>query len=68
MKIVISKILSQIHNQDDKLSSKIIQTSDEDYQITLFLKEMLCSIKVQVLQAGFTGENREIDFLWNIKP
>lgn len=68
MEIVLSKILSQIRHQEDKLSSQMMQTSEEAYQMTLFLNEMLCSIKTKVLQAGFTDEQQEIDFFKNTKP
>ena len=68
MEIVLSKILSQIQRQEDKLSSQMMQTPEEAFQMTLFLKEMLCDIKCQILQAGFTDEQQEIDFFKNIKP
>ncbi|HTO16452.1 MAG TPA: RteC domain-containing protein [Edaphocola sp.] len=68
MEIVLSKILAQIHHQEDKLSSQMMPTADEAYQMTLFLKELLCTIKAKVLQAGFTNEQQEIDFFKNIKP
>lgn len=68
MEILLSKILSQIRHHEDKLSSKMMRTSEEAYQMTLFLNEMLCSIKSEVLQAGFKNENQEIDFFKNIKP
>lgn len=68
MEIVLSKILSQIHHQEDKLSSQMMRTADEAYQMTLFLNEMLCTIKAEVLQAGFKDEQQEIDFFRNIKP
>lgn len=62
MEIVLNKILSQIHHQEDKLSSQMMRTADEAYQMTLFLNEMLCTIKAKVLKAGFTNEQQEIDF------
>ncbi len=68
MEIVLRKILSEIQHQEDKLSSQMMQTADEAYQMTLFLKEMLWSIKTQVLRTGFTNEHQEIDFFKNIKP
>lgn len=68
MEILLSKILSQIHQQEDKLSSKMLRMSDEAYQLTLFLNEMLCAIKAKILQTGFTNEQQEIDFFKNIKP
>ncbi len=66
MEIVLNKILSQIRHQEDGLSSQMMRTADEAYQMTLFLKEMLYAIKAQVLQAGFTDEQQEIDFFRNI--
>ena len=68
MEIMLNKILSQIRHQEDKLSSKMMQTSEEAYQMTLFLKEMLCSIKTKVLRDGFKDDLQEIDFFKNIKP
>jgi len=68
MKIVLNKILAQIHHQEEKFSSQMMPTADEAYQMTLFLNEMLCTIKAKVLQAGFTNEQQEIDFFKNIKP
>ncbi len=53
MEIVLNKILSEIQHQVDKLSSKMMQTSDEAYQMTLSLKEMLFTVKMKVLQIGF---------------
>nr|WP_294894916.1 RteC domain-containing protein [uncultured Pedobacter sp.] len=68
MEIVLGKILAQIYHQEDKLSSQMMRKVDEAYQMTLFLKEMLFTIKVNVLQDGFAGERQEIDFFKNIKP
>lgn len=68
MKIVLNKILSQILHQEEKLSSQMMRTADESYQMTLFLKEMLCTIKAKVLKDSFTNEQQEIEFFKNIKP
>ncbi|BAP31961.1 regulatory protein RteC family protein [Chryseobacterium sp. StRB126] len=68
MEIVLNKILTQIQHQEDKLSSQMMQIPEEAYQMTLFLKEMLYEIKSQILRAGFTNEQQEIDFFKNIKP
>ena len=56
MEIVLNKILSQIHHQEDKLSSQMMRTADEAYQMTLFLNEMLRNIKAKVLQDNFVDE------------
>ena len=68
MEIVLSKILSQIHRHEDQLSSQMMRTADEAYQMTLFLNEMLRNIKAKVLQDNFVDEQQEIDFFKNIKP
>lgn len=68
MEIVLSKILAQIQQKEDKLTSELLPTTHETYQMTLFLKDMLSSIKDQVLQFGFKNEQQEIDFFKNIKP
>jgi len=62
MEILLSKILSQIRHQQDKLSSQMMRTSKEAYQMTLLLNDILCIIKTKVLQEGFTDENQEVDF------
>ena len=56
MEIVLSKILSKIHRQEEKLSSQTMLMADEAYQMTLFLNEMLGSLKTIVLQNGFYDE------------
>lgn len=68
MEIVLSKIITQIHHQEDKLSSQMMRTADEAFEMTLFLKEMLSIIKARVLQDSFADEQQEIDFFKNIKP
>ncbi len=68
MKIVLSKILSQIRSQEEKLSSQEMQTADEAFQMILFLKEMLAAIKTEILKEGFSNAQEEIDFFKNIKP
>lgn len=68
MEIVLSKILSQIRYQEDKLSAQMMQMVDESFEMTLFLNKMLSDIKTKVLQDGFEDEQQEIDFFKNIKP
>lgn len=68
MEIVLNKILLQIRHQEDKLSSKMMSIAEEAYQMTIFLREMLNSIKAEVLQTGFKDAQQEMDFFRNIKP
>ena len=49
MEIILSKILSEIRHKEDKISSQMIRSSDEAYQMILFLNEMLCAIKTEIL-------------------
>ncbi|SCY76038.1 RteC protein [Flavobacterium anhuiense] len=68
MEIILNKILEQIHHQEVKLSSQMMRMADEAYQMTLFLKKMLYSIKSETLQTGFKDKENEINFFKNIKP
>ncbi|MGJ1484213.1 RteC domain-containing protein [Sphingobacterium multivorum] len=68
MEIVLHNILSKIKYQEDKLSSQMIPPAEEAYEMTIFLREMLCSIKSEVVRTGFKNEQQEIDFFKNIKP
>jgi len=68
MEIVLNKILAEIRHKEDKLSSQMMRTADEAYQMTLFLREMLHNIKAKVLLDGFADEQQEIDFFKNTKP
>ncbi len=68
MEIVLSKIISDIKRVEDKLSSKMLKTVDEAYQMLLYLQELLYTVKTKVLQTGFVNGAQEIDFFKNIKP
>jgi hypothetical protein len=46
----------------------MLPMADEAYQMTLYLNEMLNTIKAIILQNGFPDEKQEIDFFKNIKP
>jgi hypothetical protein len=60
MAIVLSKILSEIRHQEYKLSSKMMRTADEAYLMTLFLNEMLGTIKAKVFKDSFANEQQVI--------
>lgn len=68
MEILLSKILSQIRYQEDKLTSEFMPTAEDAYQMTLFLNEMLLNVKAKIIQGGFKNEELEIEFFKNIKP
>ena len=46
----------------------MMQMVDEAYQMTLFLNEMLGTIKAKVIKDNFANEQQEIEFFKNIKP
>ena len=66
MEIVLNKLLSQINLQEEKLSSRGMVKADEAYQMTLFLNDMLLSIKAKVLDDSFENEQQEIDFFLSL--
>lgn len=68
MEILLNKIVSQIQHQEDKHTSQTMPTAEEVHQMTLFLNEMLLTVKAKVSQSGFKDEPQEIDFFKNIKP
>jgi len=68
MKISLSNIISEIARREDKLSSETPRLIDEAYQMTLFLQELLSSVKEYVLEKQFKNGAEEIDFFRNIKP
>ncbi|CAI9677727.1 RteC domain-containing protein [Elizabethkingia anophelis] len=68
MEVWMKKILSQIRYQEDKLTSQLMPTGEEAYQMTIFLNEMLLKIKAKVIESGFKDEKQEINFFKNIKP
>lgn len=68
MEILLSKILSQIRYQEDKLASDLMPTAEKAYQMTLFLNEMLLKVKAKIVQSGFKNEQQEINFLRTSNP
>ena len=62
MEILLSKILSQIRHQEDKLASELMPTAEEAYQMTLFLNEMMQNVKAKVLKTVLKMKNRKLTF------
>ena len=58
MEILLSEILLKIRHQENIFSSHIMQTSDEAYQMTLFLNTMLHNIKADVLKSDIQHRQR----------
>lgn len=68
MEILLNQMLLQVRHHESKLISELTPTSEEAYQMTLSLNEILKNIKSKVLQNGFKNEDQEIYFFKNLKP
>ncbi len=68
MKHLLSNIILEIHNKEDKISSHSKSLIDEAYEMTLYLQDLLFSVKTQVIKNGFKSELEEINFFRTIKP
>jgi hypothetical protein len=68
MKYSWNNIIAEIRHKEEKISSTSTRLIDEAYQMTLFLQELLFTVKEYVLKEGFRNEEEEIDFFRNIKP
>jgi len=64
----LHSIISEISIKEDKISLETSDLIDEAYQMTLYLKEVLHTTRVRVLEKGFENEAEEIEFFRSIKP
>jgi hypothetical protein len=58
----------EIHNKEDKISSQSKRLIDEAYEMTLYLQDLLFSVKKIVTEEGFKDDEEEIHFFRIIKP
>ena len=68
MKQSLNTIIVEIHNMEDKVSSQSKRLIDEAYEMTLYLQELLFSVKKQIAENGFKNDEEEIQFFRTIKP
>lgn len=68
MKKSSHNILLEIHNKENKISSQSKTLIDEAYEMTLYLQDLLASIKKLLIEEGFTSDEEEINFFRKIKP
>ncbi|MBW7943581.1 MAG: RteC domain-containing protein [Candidatus Kuenenia stuttgartiensis] len=61
-------IILEIHKKEDKVSSQDKRPIDEAYEMTLYLQDLLFSVKERVIKTGFIGDAEEIEFFRTIKP
>ena len=68
MKYSLDKILLEIHNKEDKILSQSKRLIDEAYEMTLYLQDLLGSVKKYLTEEGFKNDEEEIHFFRCIKP
>jgi len=61
-------IILEIHKKEDKVSSQSKRLIDEAYEMTLYLQDLLFSVKEYVIKTGFINDAEEIEFFRTIKP
>lgn len=68
MKYSLQNIILEIHNKEDKISSQSKRLIDEAYEMTLYLQDLLFSVKKYIGDKGFKNDADEIHFFRAIKP
>ncbi len=68
MNYSLKNIILDIHNQEDKISSQSKRLIDEAYEMTVYLQELLFSVKKHVVEDDFKSVQDEINFFRTIKP
>lgn len=68
MKYSLDKILLEIHNKEDKILSQSKRLIDEAYEMTLYLQDLLGSVKKYLIEEGFKNDEEETHFFRCIKP
>ncbi|ASE61007.1 RteC domain-containing protein [Chryseobacterium indologenes] len=64
----LNHIISEIQRKENAISLSAPNTIDEAYQMTIYLKEYLWSIREDITKQGFKNHWEEINFFRNIKP
>ena len=68
MKYSLQNIILEIHNKEDKILSQNKRLIDEAYEMTLYLQDLLFTVKKYVIEEGFKNDEEEIYFFHTIKP
>jgi hypothetical protein len=68
MKYSLQNIILEIHNKEDKILSQSKRLIDEAYEMTLYLQNLLFSVKTFITEEGFKNDAEEIHFFRTIKP
>ncbi|MGJ1361143.1 RteC domain-containing protein [Sphingobacterium spiritivorum] len=68
MKYILQNVILEIHKKEDLISLQSKRLIDEAYEMTIYLQDLLFSIKKYVQEEGFKNEMEEIHFFRTIKP
>lgn len=68
MKYILQNVILEIHKKEDLISSQSKRLIDEAYEMTIYLQDLLFSIKKFIVEEGFKDEKEEIHFFRTIKP
>lgn len=68
MKYSLENIILEIHNKEDKTSSVSKRLIDEAYEMTVYLQDLLFSVKKYIIENEFKNDAEEIHFFRTIKP
>ena len=61
-------IILEIHRKEDKISSQSKRLIDEAHEMTMYLQDLLFSVKNSIISEGFKSEDEEVNFFRTIKP
>lgn len=61
-------IILEIHKKEDKISSQSKRLIDEAHEMTMYLQDLLFSVKNSIISEGFKSEDEEVNFFRTIKP
>ena len=68
MKDTLNNIVAEIQEQERKLSANTTSFIDEAFKMTVYLQELLCTLKEKVVGKGFSTKDEEIHFFKQVKP
>ncbi|CAD0000853.1 RteC domain-containing protein [Flavobacterium salmonis] len=68
MKDSLQNIILEINKKEDKILSQNKRLIDEACEMTLYLQDLLFTVKKYVIEEGFKNDEEEIYFFHTIKP
>ncbi len=68
MRNPLHTIVTEIQKQERKLSAEASSLIDEAYKMTIYLQDLLRTIKEDVLKEGFASKDEEMLFFKQVKP